>query len=162
MTALLLSAAAIAVFFVIVLAWLFRSSTAPLWAKVAGPSVATLAGCSLAVSLGSMLGYPVPTKERDMPAEAQLIAFIPHDDGGTVDLWLVSGDQPRAYEAVLTKNLKDTLREAQEAMQRGGHPMLRKGGPRGKTGQSTGDLLGIGDDSQMYVLEVEPTLPPKD
>jgi len=50
-----------------------------------------------------MLGFPT---NAIPPAQAELLAYVPHDDKGRVDIWLRVGDQPRAYDVVLDDSLK--------------------------------------------------------
>ena len=148
--------------FAVMAAWLFRQSNAPLWLKIIVPSLAVTAACAAPYQAGKMLGFPVWAAESELPAKAELIAFLAHDGTQTVVLWLRSGDEPRAFETKLSPALKKTLREAQEAMGRGQVVHLAQKAERQPRG-SAGDPLGIGDDSH-YVLDASAlsSLPPKD
>jgi hypothetical protein len=143
----------------LIAAWLFRTASAPLWAKVAIPSVAVALSCYAPFAISRMMGFPVPVGFDGLPDRAELVAFVPHDEEKRVDLWLRpstgSGDEaPRAYETVLDAKLKETLREAERAMGHDGRAVLTKRGAKdGKGGLGAQDRLGIGDDEQMYVLD---------
>jgi hypothetical protein len=163
-TSALLSLASLGAFAAVVLSWLFRQTSAPLWLKVSGPTAAVIAACSLFFTGADLLGYPAPVSESALPDHAELLAFVPHDDAKLVDLWLIApspwGDAPRAYETELTQRMKATLRAAQEAMEHGGRVTLAHAKATGNSHYS--DQLGIGDDDSRYVLEVQPALPAKE
>ena len=136
----------------IIIGWLFRTSAAPLWHKLFIPALVVAFACWTPFSVASLLGYPVPTSMAQLPQEAQLIAFVPHDDARIVDLWLIADkDTPRAFETALTGEMKKTLEQAREAMEHGQRAMLTKHGKGKQDKASAGDPLGIGDDI-MYVL----------
>jgi hypothetical protein len=139
----------------LIAAWLFRTTSAPLWTKVALPSLAVALGCYAPFAVSGMMGFPVSVAFEELPDRAELIAFVPHDAEKTVDLWLKVADAPRAYETKLDANLKKALREAGEAMAHGRPAMLMKRSATGAVGQraSGQDRLGIGDDSEMYVID---------
>lgn len=149
----------------LIAAWLFRASSAPLWAKVALPSLAVALGCYAPFAVSGMMGFPVSVAFEDLPDRAELIAFVPHDAEKRVDLWLKVAAAPRAYETQLDANLKKALREAGETMAHGRPAMLMKRSATGVAWRASGQhRLGIGDDSETYVLD--PTamspLPPKE
>ena len=88
----------------VIAAWVFRSSMAPLWAKVWFCRSSRRGRLRGAVRSDPMLGFPVSVSVAALPERAQLLAFLPHDEGCLVDLWLLSGDgPPRAYETRLDK-----------------------------------------------------------
>ncbi|MBV8473327.1 MAG: hypothetical protein JO107_10535 [Hyphomicrobiales bacterium] len=135
----------------VIAAWLFRTANAPLWAKIALPVAALALGCYAPVAVGAIMGFPVSAGVSALPDHAQLVAFVAHDEEGQVDLWLQTDNVPRAYETRLTKEMKKTLRQAQDAMARGQRAVLAKRGTPGRNG--VGDRLGIGDDQGMYELD---------
>lgn len=146
----------------LIAAWLFRTSSAPLWMRLVIPAIMVALACYSPWRIAALLGYPASASLADLPQKAQLIAFVPHDDTGLVDLWLRSGDVPRAYEVKLDDQLKKTLRAAAERMARGGQVILKKA-PLGKGGRKTAhDPNGLGDDDTNYVLEDVQQLPAKD
>jgi hypothetical protein len=107
--------------------WLFRSSAAPLIAKIGVPTLMVALACATPYQVNSMLGLPVSVPPATLPAHAELVAFVTHDDGRRVDLWLrQSTAPPRAYETGLDDELKRTLREAQSRLDHGGRAMLVK------------------------------------
>jgi hypothetical protein len=154
MISALLSVGGPAAFATVVSGWLFRTSAAPLWLKITAPAVAVAAACYAPVAVNGLLGYPAVVAERDLPESAELIAFVPHDGDKRVDLWLRLGDEPRAFETALSPQMKKVLGELREAMQRGDRVTLHS--------ERKGDALGIGDDQDLYTLEVESALPAKE
>lgn len=162
---------------VTIAAWLFRSSSAPFAAKIMLPTLVVVLACYTPWTINSMLGYPTETAEASLPDNAQLIAFVPHDAEKRVTLWLRTGDDPRAYDTVLSGGLKRELRKAKDAMAQGRPAMLRRRGGepgqgKGHSGQGegnghqqVGDPLGIGDDGEgPYILDQSAmtALPPKE
>jgi hypothetical protein len=141
--------------------WLFRSSTAPLIAKIAVPTLIVALACVTPYQLNAMLGLPVSARPATLPAYAELIAFVAHDDNPLVDLWLREGNAPpRAYETTLNNKLKQILREAQSRLSRGERVMLaraRLGTKRtGANEQRAPDEPGYELDDSFF------SLPPKD
>jgi hypothetical protein len=134
-------------------AWLFRTSGAPLAAKVALPAILVALACYAPLAVNSMLGLPVTASFASLPDHAELVAFVPRDAEKRVDLWLrCDGGVPRAFEVTLDAGMKRTLREAREQMGRGRPAMLAKRGLN-RRGRGVGDPLGIGDEAQEYVLD---------
>ena len=112
----------------VIAAWLFRTASAPLSAKIIVPSLAVSLGCYAPFAVSEMMGFPVAASMAELPDSAELVAFVAHDQDKVVDLWLRDGDIPRAYETKLTPRMKKTLREAEEAMARGGARGAQKRG----------------------------------
>jgi hypothetical protein len=111
----------------LIASWLFRSSAAPLIAKITAPALMVALACATPYQVNAMLGFPISAPPATLPAHAELIAFVAHDDDTRVDLWLrQSSAQPRAYETTLNDKLKRTLREAQSRFGHGGRVMLVK------------------------------------
>ena len=144
---------ALLVLMCVIAAWLFRTASAPLLAKIILPALAVSLGCHAPFAVNKIMGFPVTASISELPDSAELLAFVAHDQDKVVDLWLRDGDTPRAYETKLTPRMKKTLREAEEAMARGGRAALRKE-ERPRSPGSNGDPLGIGDDQRIYELDV--------
>jgi hypothetical protein len=109
--------------------WLFRSSAAPLIAKIAVPALIVALACVAPYQVNAMLGFPVSALPATLPAHAELVAFVSHDDDERVDLWLRENNAPpRAYETTLNNQLKRTLRQAQSRLGHGGRVMLMRTG----------------------------------
>ena len=162
-----LAAGALLVLLAVISAWVFRTSAAPLWAKIAVPTLTVAVACVAPLTVASLMGFPVSVDFADLPDRADLIAFVPHDDSHRVDLWLVvlPADTPRAYETALNTDMKKVLREAGQAMARGGRAVLTKTpGAKKEGGKTAGDPLGIGGDDSHYVLDPNAlsNLPPKE
>ena len=144
----------------LIASWLFRSSAAPLIAKIAVPAVIVALACATPYQVNAMLGFPISAPPATLPAHAELIAFVVHNDDVRVDLWLRQGDGlPRAYETTLNDKLKQTLRQAQSRLGHGGKVMLvksRLGTKRtGVTEQRAPDDPGYELDNSVF------SLPPK-
>jgi hypothetical protein len=65
--------------------WLFSSSTAPLIAKIAVPALIVALACATPYQVNAMLGLPILAPPATLPANAELIAFVSHDDDPLVD-----------------------------------------------------------------------------
>lgn len=145
--------------------WLFRSSSAPLWAKVGLPVTTVALACVTPLEVNPMMGFPITVSLRSLPDHAQLVAFVPHDEAKLVDLWLRCNEgPPRSYETTLDERMKKTLREAQQEMENGRPAMLAK--QKSATGTKSGARTdsGLPDDQTQYVLDesVRSALPPKE
>ena len=143
----------------IMAAWLFRSSAAPLWAKIGLPLLVVALACVTPLEVNPMLGLPVTVSLTALPDKAQLIAFLAHDEAQMVDLWLRCGEgPPRSYETALNEQMKKTLRAAQQEMDSGRPAMLAK------RKQIAGSTNGLSADETDYVLDesVRSALPPKE
>jgi hypothetical protein len=142
-------------------AWLFRSSAAPLIAKVAVPALVVALACATPYQVNAMLGFPVSVPPATLPAHAELIAFVAHDGDTRVDLWLrQSNALPRAYETTLDNKLKRTLREAESRLGHGGRVMLVKA--RLRTNRTGVEEQGVPDDPSYELDDSFFSLPPKD
>ncbi len=139
--------------------WLFRSSNAPMWAKIGLPILIVALACVTPLEVNPMMGLPVTVSMMALPDHAELVAFVPHDDAKLVDLWLrCNQGPPRAFETQLDERMKKTLREARQEMDNGRPAVLAKRkGPAGLTN-------GLPDDQVQYVLDdsVRSALPPKE
>jgi hypothetical protein len=112
----------------LIASWLFRSSGAPLIAKMAIPILIVVLACATPYQVNTMLGFPISAPLATLPTHAELIAFVARDDEALVDLWLRQGDAPpRAYETPLDDKLRQTLREAQSRLGHGERVLLVKG-----------------------------------
>ncbi|HTV28744.1 MAG TPA: hypothetical protein VMF32_13245 [Xanthobacteraceae bacterium] len=139
----------------LIASWLFRSSDAPLVAKLAIPALIVALACATPYQVNSMLGFPVSSQLAMLPARAELIAFAARDDDARVDLWLRQGNAPpRAYEITLDDNLTETLRDAQRKIRHGGRVMLVKARLRTKRAgiaeQNTRNELGYEVDDRAF------------
>ena len=79
----------------VIAAWLFRTSSAPLAMKLAVPSLIVALACITPSRVAALMGYPHWTPYTALPKQAELIAFVPHDDDKSVDLLLREGDALR-------------------------------------------------------------------
>ena len=143
-------------------AWLFRTSGASLISKLALPAILTALACYTPLAVKAMLGFPEPSSFESLPDMAELVAFVPNDEAHSVDLWLIAGGPPRAYETALDERMKKTLRQAREEMDKGRPVMLRKRGsrtvPPGGLPSSMTNILT--DDHVEYELDPSAFSPP--
>ena len=151
----------------VIAGWVFRSSTAPLLAKLLLPTTLVGLACAAPLEVNPMLGLPVSVSIKSLPDEAELLAFLPHDERHLVDLWLLAGDgPPRSYETTLDESLKKTLRKARDEMAQGRPAILRKRGAQQGMKQQvrSADQSDPRDDQTEYVLDesARSELPPKD
>ena len=112
LTAFVVSFGSFLALMAVVSGWLFRTSSAPLWLKLAIPTLTVIVACVTPFSIAGLLGFPVPSTMAALPDHVKLIAFVTQDDERSVDLWLTHDGRPRAYEVTLDQDLKKTLREA--------------------------------------------------
>ena len=134
-------------------AWLFRSAASSLWVKIVMPSLMMALACYAPYSVANMMGYPVSVSMQGLPDQAELVAFVPHDEDGRVDLWLRTSDAPRAYDTALTAQMKKTLRDAQQQMAHGRRAVLTKKAEGKDSGGRRGDALAVGQGDSSYVLD---------
>ena len=142
----------------LIASWLFRSSDAPLFAKIVVPALIVALACVTPYQVNTMLGFPFSATPAALPAHAELIAFVARDAELRVDLWLRQGDAPpRAYEIALDDKLKQMLREAQDRLGRGGRVVLTKAD---KEQKRTGALNPNARDDPGYELDDSALSPP--
>ena len=151
---------------VVVSAWLFRTSNAPLVVKIVLPSAMLAIAIYVPFALAWFLGRPIPTTFAAMPDEIELIAFRSVKSGSHVDLWVFDGSSTITYEIALDKETKSSLRKAQGELAQGKPVILskfkRKADKSGSSHHAMTDI--IGDDNVGYQLDesIQPSLPPKD
>lgn len=148
-----------------VASWLLRTSSAHLIIKTAVPSLIVILACATYFTLPDAFGYPVEVAFSSLPQQAELIAFLPHDRDKKVDIWLLKDgqSQPRAYSVELTESLKNTLRQAQQAIAGGQRAMLAKKGKPGKGKEHGQDYIDVdGGNAPYTLLENAFALPKKD
>jgi hypothetical protein len=94
--------------------------------------LAVVAACVAPYQVAAMMGYPTWTPFSSLPKQAELLAFIPHDDDKRVDLLLrEGGNTPRLYETALDENMKKLLREADERLKLGERVgVVKRKGPK--------------------------------
>lgn len=112
----------------VVAGWLFRTTPASLWMKLVLPAAIVALACYAPLAVNALLGLPAVVGFGELPARAELIAFVAHDKEGLADLWLKEGDIPRAYETALDHQMKKVLAEAAARTARGERTMLTKRG----------------------------------
>jgi len=145
---------------VLIAAWIFRTATAPLAAKLALPALLVALGCLTPYEVNSMLGLPRMAALAALPDRAELIAFVAHDEDKRADLWLrVEDAPPRAYEIAIDEAMKKLLQDARDRKEHGGRVMLvkraehaaKETGRQGVTNQRSADPVYAIDDS-AFVL----------
>ena len=144
-------------------AWLFRSSSAPLWAKVGLPILVVALACVTPLEVNPMMGLPVTVSLKSLPDQAQLIAFLPHDEAQTGRSLAALRRRPAAV-------VRDAARRADEedAARGAAGNGQRSPGDAGeaKTGEAQrhGSTNGLANEQTEYVLDdsVRSALPPKE
>lgn len=153
----------------IIAGWLFRSADIWLGWRLALPAALVALACYTPWTVKAMMGLPVESAMAALPEEAQLIAFVPHDADGRVDLWIIAGPVVRAYEIPLDKQTKATLREASNDLAQGKPVFIKKrhqGGGAGRPGGAAAAALTDLQDDYDPPYEIDrsaaSTLPPKE
>ncbi len=145
---------------VVIAAWQFRNTSAPLAVKLLLPTL--MLGCALFAGerFSALLGRPVSTTLAAMPEQVSLIAFRPVDAESRVDLWIGEGASTRAYEIPLDEQTKHALRQAQDELAQGRPVRLSQHKTR-RSASVQGDPTS--DDPVGFELDpIQPKLPPKD
>ena len=119
---------------VVIAAWVFRTSNAPLAVKIALPGLLLALGLASPWHFAAMLGRPVPIAARDLPNGATMIAFQMLDGDTRADLWLREGASTRAYEITVGDDERKALRKAREGQARGDGVTVQTGGKGKPTG----------------------------
>ncbi len=153
--------------FVVVAAWLFRTSSAHIAVKLILPSALLALSIYAPFTFIQFLGRPYPTTFDRMPEQIELIAFKSIDDDKSVDLFVAEKESTRLYEIPLDKQTKQALRKAQGDISQGRPVILSKTKNRatdGLKGSTHGVTDIMGNDRPGYVLydSVQPDLPPKE
>ena len=95
--------------------------------QACSPALLVALGCLTPYEVNSMLGLPRLASLAALPDRAELVAFVAHDEGKRVDLWLRVGDAPPcAYEIAIDDAMKKLLRDARDRKEHGGRVMLVK------------------------------------
>ena len=69
---------ALLVLMCLIAAWLFRTASAPLSAKIILPALAVSLGCYAPFAVSKMMGFPVTASMAEVPDSAELVAFVAH------------------------------------------------------------------------------------
>lgn len=152
---------------VVISAWLFRTSSAPIIVKIVLPSGLLWLAIYTPFAFAQFLGLPIPTTIEAMPDNIELIAFKPVNDEKQVDLWINEKGSTRSYEIVLDKVTKSALKKARGEIAEGRPVILSKGNHKngnGKKSNPSGMTDIQSDDHVGYYLDesIQPSLPPKD
>ena len=67
---------ALLVLMCVIAAWLFRTASAPLSAKIILPALAVSLGCHAPFAVSKMMGFPVTASMSELPDSAELVAFV--------------------------------------------------------------------------------------
>lgn len=148
----------------LVAALLLRMSNLALAWKLTLPVLMTALACYTPFAVKGLLGLPVPATLAGLPPQARLVAFVPHDEDKTADLWLLAGDVPRAFHVPLDAEMKKVLRQAQQEMGEGRQAYLRRKVSGKHDGKSNGSVIEAGNDEPIQ-YELAPglgSLPAKD
>jgi hypothetical protein len=124
----------------VVVAWLFRTSSAPTLTKVSASALLALLAIYSPFAANSIAGLPVMTSLNGLPTCFELVGMLARDDDGKADLWAIyKGGVPRSYEIELTKGLKDSLHDIADSLaQNGTVHVCRNGGDAASSGNPYG------------------------
>lgn len=135
-----------------VTSWVFRTSAAPVVAKMVVPACLVMLACFTPWRVVTILGYPTPASASDLPRKAELIAFVAEDDKGRVVLWLRKGsEQPRAYDVKLDAQMKKTLEAARGKLAHGERIALVK--KKGEPGNRHGGYFAFDTPTAPYEID---------
>ncbi len=129
---------ACAVVIAVMAAWAFRSSAAPLWARLVLPVAAVAAACLVPYLDASLADEHRVTTLDKMPSCFAILALRAHDADGTVDLWVEGSGR---LVNLPMDGIKDTLRDVQTALRKG-EPKVKickQSSQAGGAGSSTGE-----------------------
>lgn len=117
---------------VVIAAWLFRASSAPLAVKIALPATMLAAALYLPWTFAAMLGRPVPIAADDLPNGARLIGLQMFDGDTRAQLWLSENGSTRLYEIAVSEADKKELRKARAGVAGGDGVTIGMGSGQGK------------------------------
>lgn len=100
-------------------AWAFKSSSAPLWAKVLLPLTIVAASCVAPIALNLTAGCPVSITFEQLPGCFDLMAFSANDEEKRVSIWIIEGKSTRAYELPIDRRVVSGLKIFMEEGQPG-------------------------------------------
>lgn len=130
----------------VIVAWLFRTSSAPTWTKVSAAAILVALGCYGPHAANSIAGLPILTSIDGMPACFELVGMLARDEDAKVDLWAIyKSGVPRSYEISLTKALKKSLSPIAESLAQNGSVHVCQSG--GEDVDSAGNPYGVANES---------------
>jgi hypothetical protein len=152
------------------LIWLFKTSAAAIWLKVALAVAFGILVCWSPLATRAILGYPQPRAPSDLPDRFQLLAEHSEDDR-SFDLWIESiGEHtPLSVTVVPNSQMRSLLRSAQQKLGEGAPVFFSRdatehkpGAGRGNAGDSGGNADGaprtnLNDDQTRWTLNL-PTM----
>lgn len=139
---------------VVISAWTFRTSTAPIAIKIILPTL-LLAGAIYAPwPFSAMLGRPVPISVNDIPNGARFIALQMFDGDTRAQIWLSDGPSTRLYEITVSDDDKKQLRKARQGLAGGDRVTIRTSSESSQSG-----LHKVG--SEGFTTEVQARTPEK-
>jgi hypothetical protein len=113
---------------VVVAAWSFRTSAAPLSIKLALPSAMLVAALCAPWPFAAMLGRALPIAADRLPDGARLLALQMFDGDARAQLWLSEGAGTRLYEIEVGPNEKKQLRLAKQRLAGNDEVTIHTGG----------------------------------
>lgn len=105
----------------VVVAWLFKTSSAPTSVKISVSAILVALGCYAPIAANSIAGLPVLTSINNMPVCFEIVGMMARDDERIVDLWTIyKNGVPKSYEISLTKELRKSLSTIGESLSQNG------------------------------------------
>ena len=121
------------------LIWLFKTSAATIWLKVALAVAFGILVCWSPLATRGILGYPQPRALSDLPDRFQLLAEHTADDR-SFDLWIesIGEDTPLAVTVVPDSRLRSVLRSAVQKLGEGAPVFISRHTPKDESGDGRG------------------------
>ena len=122
------------------LIWLFKTSAAAIWQKVALAVAFGVLVCWSPLATSAILGYPQPRALSGLPDRFQLLAEHTADDV-SFDLWIVSGAEasPLAVTIVPDQAMRSVLRSAAQKLGEGVPAFISREKPKDGQGDGRGN-----------------------
>jgi hypothetical protein len=136
-------------------AWTFRSSSAPIWAKIALPVAMMALGISAPWKVDALLGMPRRAVCEDLPKSFELVGFSANDQEHRAYLWIKTGAEPVSYDVPLGKGMAAGLLAARTVIAREGSAHIRVSCKAPDKGKLPPSGSGRDDEQGEAVLVVE-------
>ena len=122
------------------LIWLFKTSAAAIWQKVALAVAFGILVCWSPLATRAILGYPQPRALSDLPDRFQLLAEHTEDDQ-SFDLWIknIGETTPLAVTVVPDSQMRSVLRSAAQKLGQGAPVFVSRDKPKDGQGDGRGN-----------------------
>ena len=130
------------------LIWLFKTSAAAIWQKVALAVAFGILVCWSPLATRAILGYPQPRTLSDLPDRFQLLAEHTEDDQ-SFDLWIknIGETTPLAVTVVPDTQMRSVLRSAAQKLGQGNPVFVSRDKLKEGQGDGRGNAAADGEGS---------------